>query len=329
MEKEAQNQKAEARADAAARDITTSGVAGSRAACGVADSRSKRRVVALALVVAFAAVFVSIAVRGLVAKADAASAATLAEASATNASAEPVAQGTKRFSHAIRQHASVGCDSCHVRSADPHPHLPGHKACIECHATDFTTPGSPICADCHTNVESNNPPLKAFPGLIDFGMRFDHATHMKGGAKPERGCSSCHVPIRRGAALNIIGGFTAHQSCYQCHSPTAQAGGRSIATCSLCHALGSYSRPGVGSKAYGVGFSHAQHGARQGLSCEECHQVHAGAPQTRQVSSPQPTQHFGSARGASCMTCHNGKRTFGGDNFADCKKCHTGQTFKF
>ncbi|HZT60645.1 MAG TPA: cytochrome c3 family protein [Pyrinomonadaceae bacterium] len=317
MEREAQNQKAEAQAVAVARGI---------AAGGTADSRSKRRAAALALVVAFAAVFVSVAVRGLVAKADAVSAPPAGLNDASTAAA--VAQGARRFSHAIRQHASVGCDSCHVRSADPHPHLPGHKACIECHATDFTTPGSPLCADCHTNVESNNPPLKAFPGLIDFGMRFDHATHMKGGAKPERGCSSCHVPIRRGAALNIIGGFTAHQSCYQCHSPTASAGGRSIATCSLCHALGSYSRPGVGAKAYTVGFSHAQHGARQGLSCEECHQVHAGAPQTRQVSSPQPTQHFGSARGASCMTCHNGRRTFGGDNFADCKKCHTGQTFK-
>jgi len=309
MERQAQNQKTEAR---------EGGASG-----GDADSRKTRRIVALVLVVAFAVVFVSAAVRGLVAKAGAAS------APSTNASAEPVAQGVKRFSHAIRQHASVGCDSCHVRSEDPHPHLPGHKACIECHATDFTTPQSPLCADCHTNVDSNNPPLKAFPGLTDFGMRFDHAKHMTGSAKPERGCVSCHQTIRRGAALNIPGGFTAHQGCYQCHSPTAQAGGRSIATCSLCHALGSYSRPGVGAKDYTVGFNHATHGARQGLSCEECHQVRAGAPQTRQVASPQPTQHFGSGRGQSCMTCHNGKRTFGGDNFSDCKKCHTGQTFRF
>ncbi|HST53397.1 MAG TPA: cytochrome c3 family protein [Pyrinomonadaceae bacterium] len=308
MEREAQNRKTEARAEA-----TTAGVAASRAS---------RRLASLLLVVAFAAVFTLMAMRGLVAKAD------VAPAPSTNAGGvAPLAQSGQRFSHAIRQHASVGCDSCHVRSEDPHPHLPGHKACIECHATDFTTPQSGLCMNCHTNVESNNPPLKAFPGLIDFGMRFDHARHMTGGAKPARGCASCHLPARRGET--IPGGFTAHQNCYQCHSPTAQSGGRSIATCSLCHALGSYSRPGIGAKAYTVGFNHATHGSRQGLSCEECHAVRAGAAQTQQVASPQPTQHFGSGRGQSCMTCHNGKRVFGGDNFADCKKCHTGQTFRF
>ena len=58
MEKEAQTQKTEARADVAASSIAASGVADSRATCGVADSRPKRRLVALALVVAFAAVFV-------------------------------------------------------------------------------------------------------------------------------------------------------------------------------------------------------------------------------------------------------------------------------
>src|SRR5947209_4954873 len=269
MEKEAQNLKTDARAD------------GSTA--GVADSRVARRLVSLLLVVVFAFVFAGVALRGLVAKAGVASA---------PASVAAVAQAGHRFSHAVRQHASVACDSCHVRSADPQPHLPGHKACIECHATEFTTPQSPLCMNCHTNVESNNPPLKAFPGLTDFGMRFDHARHMTGGAKPERGCASCHLPARRGVALSIPAGAAAHENCYQCHTPGAQAGGRSISTCSLCHAQGSYSRPSTNSRAYGVSFTHATHGARQGLSCEECHQVRAGAPQTRQVASPQPTQHF-------------------------------------
>ena len=59
------------------------------------------------------------------------------------------------------------------------------------------------------------------------------------------------------------------------------------------------------------------------------HQVRAGAPQTRQVASPQPTQHFGTGRAQNCMTCHNNRRAFGGDDFADCKRCHKGQTFRF
>jgi c(7)-type cytochrome triheme protein len=179
------------------------------------------------------------------------------------------------------------------------------------------------------NVESNNPPLKAFPGLSNFGMRFDHASHMRGDAKPARGCADCHLPARRGVGFTIPAGFAGHENCYRCHTPGAQAGGRNISSCSVCHALGSYSRPPTNAKAYGVSFSHAQHGARERLSCEDCHQVRAGAPQTQQVTSPQPTQHFGSGRAQNCMTCHNNKRAFGGDDFADCKRCHKGQTFRF
>jgi hypothetical protein len=29
------------------------------------------------------------------------------------------------------------------------------------------------------------------------------------------------------------------------------------------------------------------------------------------------------------MTCHNGKRAFGGDDFTSCKRCHTGPAWRF
>jgi hypothetical protein len=29
------------------------------------------------------------------------------------------------------------------------------------------------------------------------------------------------------------------------------------------------------------------------------------------------------------MTCHNGKRAFGGDDFSSCKRCHQGAHFYF
>jgi hypothetical protein len=29
------------------------------------------------------------------------------------------------------------------------------------------------------------------------------------------------------------------------------------------------------------------------------------------------------------MTCHNGKRAFGGDDFSACKRCHTGAAWRF
>jgi hypothetical protein len=29
------------------------------------------------------------------------------------------------------------------------------------------------------------------------------------------------------------------------------------------------------------------------------------------------------------MTCHDGKRAFGGDDFSSCKRCHTGTAWRF
>jgi hypothetical protein len=29
------------------------------------------------------------------------------------------------------------------------------------------------------------------------------------------------------------------------------------------------------------------------------------------------------------MTCHDGKRAFGGDDFAACKRCHSGNAWHF
>ena len=331
MERESQNRKltTDVSSSTARVSSSTTVVCESRALRHTVSPRASRRFVSLAprrfaslaLILVCLAVFAFTSLRGSNAK---------ATPSPASASAAAVAQGSTRFSHSVAKHAEVACDSCHQRGGgDVQPRLPGHKACTDCHITEFTTPQSPLCLNCHTNVESNNPPLKAFPGLTDFGMRFDHARHMSGSAKPEKGCASCHLPARRGAGLSIPAGFAAHENCYQCHTPGAQSGGRSISTCSLCHAQGSYSRPSTSSRAYSVSFSHATHGARQGLSCEECHQVRAGAPQTRQVASPQPTQHFGTGRAQNCMTCHNNRRAFGGDDFADCKRCHTGQTFRF
>ena len=244
----------------------------------------------------------------------------------------PAAQGEGgRFSHSLPRHASVACDSCHRREGnEAQPRLPGHKACIDCHVAQFTAAPSPLCMNCHTSVESNNPPLKAFPGLTSFGMRFDHAQHMSGAAHPEQHCAACHQPARRGVALSIPAGISAHNDCYRCHTPNAQGPtGRDIGSCGACHKLGGYGRVSTASPAYRVNFSHAGHGPRQGLRCDDCHQVRSGVPRTQQVTAPQATQHFGTGRAQNCRTCHNGRRAFGGDDFAACKRCHTGQTFRF
>lgn len=244
--------------------------------------------------------------------------------------AEPQGVEGSRFSHTIERHASLNCASCHARTDNSStPRWPGHKACTDCHVQEFVTQGGQLCLNCHTNVEGNDPPLKPFPGLSGFNMRFDHARHASGGGRPEQGCASCHRPARRGVALTIPAGAPAHDNCYSCHTPDARGSAGDISSCMTCHTQGGYRRTPANARAYSVSFSHATHSARQRMSCDDCHQVRAGAGQGRQVTAPQPTQHFGAARAQTCMTCHNNRRAFGGDDFADCKRCHKGQTFRF
>jgi c(7)-type cytochrome triheme protein len=235
-----------------------------------------------------------------------------------------------RFSHSAGRHPTLACASCHERPDNsPAPRWPGHKACVECHTQNFVMREGQICMNCHSTLEGNNPPLKPFPGLAGFNMRFDHARHAAGAGRPEQGCASCHRPARRGVALSIPAGAPAHSNCYSCHTPDSRGAAGDISSCSTCHAQGGYRRTPAAARAYAVGFSHATHGARQGMRCDDCHGVRAGAGQGRQVTSPQPAQHFGSARAQTCLTCHNNRRAFGGDDFADCKRCHKGQTFRF
>ena len=283
-----------------------------------------RRVASLAFVLASLAAFALAVLPWLIAT---------ASPSTSVPDPEPRVQGegSQVFSHASQRHASLACDACHRRGDNSaRPSLPGHKACMDCHAPEFFTSDSPLCLNCHTDLGSQHPPLKEFSSLKSFNARFDHAAHSQGGARPEQGCASCHQPMRRGVALSILAGPAAHENCYRCHTPGAQSpAGRDISSCATCHALGGYARTSTGARAYSVSFSHATHGARQNLGCNDCHTVRAGAGQGRQVASPQPTQHFGSARARSCMTCHDNRRAFGGDDFADCKRCHKGQTFRF
>jgi hypothetical protein len=78
-----------------------------------------------------------------------------------------------------------------------------------------------------------------------------------------------------------------------------------------------------------MGFSHAKHDASEGLRCADCHRVRAGLPFGRQVISPVGLNHHAPARLPSCMTCHDGKKAFGGDDFSACRRCHKGPAWHF
>jgi c(7)-type cytochrome triheme protein len=230
-----------------------------------------------------------------------------------------------KFMHSSRNHSRLPCLLCHRRESNaPIPKRPGgsgHLPCAGCHAQQFTNSDSPICTICHTDVKSGA--LKSFPRLQSFRMKFDHSLHLKMG---NVSCATCHRPSRGGVALSIPSGFNAHATCYRCHTPRAESSGRDISSCGTCHQLGGYSRTPEFAQAFRVGFSHAKH---QKVNCSECHQARAGMPQRRQVTAPEPLNHHATGRAQSCMTCHDGKRAFGGDDFTVCTRCHTGKAWHF
>lgn len=233
-----------------------------------------------------------------------------------------------KFLHSSPNHARMPCLLCHRREGNsPRPNLPGasaHVPCSGCHAQQFASAESPICTICHTDVRSGA--VKPFPRLKSFRVVFDHARHLNMGGT---GCNTCHRPARGGVSFTIPAGFSAHSTCYGCHTPRARSGGRDISSCGTCHKLGGYSRTPSYTAAFRMNFSHAKHGAGQKLSCPDCHQVRAGLPQRRQVTSPQAAHHHASGRSQSCMSCHNGKRAFGGDDFSACVRCHKGPAWRF
>ena len=233
-----------------------------------------------------------------------------------------------------QRHSSVACNSCHERTDNSAtPRFPGHKACTDCHRSQFTTPQVPMCTICHTDISSSNPPLKNFPASFNepFNVKFDHAQHMTGAARPQRGCAGCHSsPVNRGVGFRsprISRHITIATRVTRLRAN--RTAGREIASCGVCHDQKSYRPTSTNARAYRYAFSHADHGARERLACADCHKLTAGAAQTRQVSSPSAAEHFVTTRSTTCLTCHNGKRSFGGDlAFKDCKRCHSGPTFR-
>ncbi len=252
-----------------------------------------------------------------------------AESVAPAANLEPMQNSDNldfsNFLHSNQNHARLPCLLCHRRENNsPRPSLPGgsgHLPCAGCHAPLFAGAPGPICNICHTDVTSGV--LKPFPRLQSFRVKFDHARHLNMGSV---GCATCHRSARGGVALSIPKGLDAHTTCYRCHTATAKSGDSDISSCGTCHELGGYARTPESARAFRVGFNHARH---KETTCKECHRVIAGVSQRRQVTSPQPLNHHATGKRQSCMTCHDGKRAFGGDDFTTCKRCHTGSAWRF
>jgi len=230
-----------------------------------------------------------------------------------------------QFKHDNPNHSRLPCLLCHRRENNAtRPTLPGkdsHTPCTGCHQQQFANKSSEICSICHTDAQSGA--MKPFPTLRSFSVRFDHAKHS--GTE----CATCHRRSRGGVALSIPARLNAHGTCFACHTPNAKSNGRDISSCATCHQLGRFVRTSEQAAAYRVGFSHARHDASEKLSCVECHKVRPGSAQGRQVTSPVALNHRAPPRSTSCATCHNGERTFGGDDFSVCTRCHKGPAWRF
>lgn len=230
-----------------------------------------------------------------------------------------------KFQHRNPNHARLPCLLCHRREKNSAtPQMPGklnHLPCTGCHERQFSDSSNAICTICHTNVQSGA--LKAFPPLRSFDMRFSHARHSN------ITCNACHSRNRSGVALSIPARTAAHNVCFTCHKPGAQANGQNISSCGTCHQLGSFRRKSEAAPAFRVGFTHARHDSTEDLRCNDCHRVRTTVSQRLQVSSPVPLNHHAPEGSTSCMTCHDGKRAFGGDDFSVCVRCHRGNTWRF
>lgn len=233
-----------------------------------------------------------------------------------------------KFEHASAYHARLPCLLCHRRESNsPRPSIPGatnHLPCAGCHLKQFADSTNAMCTICHSSPQSGA--LKPFPRLSSFNMKFDHARHSQMGAFS---CASCHRASRGGVAMTIPAGPNAHVTCFQCHGPQAKSGDKKISSCGVCHEPGRRVRIPEMAPAFRVGFSHAKHNKDEGLSCNECHRLSTGVAQRFQVTAPQPLNHHASPDAFSCMSCHNAKRAFGGDDFTACKRCHTQDTWHF
>ncbi|CAN5632610.1 hypothetical protein BH10ACI3_BH10ACI3_13880 [soil metagenome] len=231
------------------------------------------------------------------------------------------------FSHAIPEHKQFECASCHGREGKSTKlEYAGHESCVGCHLNQFTDRSlmdqtKVMCSICHEDLKANPPTMKTFPAKFveGFNMKFDHSKHDNGKGRPAEGCAACHDPSGPGKTIPV--GIQTHSNCYQCHTPDTKIG-----SCSTCHALGPYNRTLQSEYSFKAIFRHGDHSARQGVSCNECHTVVAGAPNSRQVTNISILQHQ-TRPGNNCLQCHNGRRAFTGNdptNVSSCSRCHKG-----
>ena len=227
---------------------------------------------------------------------------------------------TSPFNHTRPEHQTKtkDCGFCHQRlDNNVTPVFPGHSACIECHAKDFTNTSSQMCVVCHKSPVDAQGTRISFPAkMSEFGLKgFSHKQHMD--AKKMAGetetpkCSTCHVSTE-GAASS----FPNHQQCYSCHIHQAN---QKLGECGICHAdvklALKYTRS-TGSALSQYNFQHGPHTKK--ASCDRCHRQTEPAQQQVRADIQTISVGRGQRHTSACWSCHVQAKE------SVCTKCHRG-----
>lgn len=227
---------------------------------------------------------------------------------------------TSPFSHTRPEHQTKtkDCAFCHQR-ADNNvtPVFPGHSACIECHAKDFSNTSSQMCIVCHKSPVDSQGTRISFPAkMSEFGVKgFSHKQHMDpkkmAGETDTPKCSTCHQ-----FPSGVQSTFPSHQQCYSCHVHQAS---QKLGECGVCHAdtkLALKYTKGTGSALSLYNFKHGPHLTK--ASCDRCHRQADVAPQQVRADVQTISTARGQRHTSTCWTCHSQARE------STCTKCHRG-----
>ena len=224
------------------------------------------------------------------------------------------------FDHTRPEHQTKtkDCAVCHQRADNSvTPTFPGHSACIECHAKDFTNTASQMCIVCHTSPVDAQGTRISFPAkMSEFGVKgFSHKDHMnpekmKGEGEVQR-CDACHQ-----FSNGVNASFPSHQQCYSCHIHQAS---QKLGECGVCHVDTKESlkfTKGTGTALSLYNFKHGSH--IKSASCDRCHRQTEKAskearPDILEISTARGQRHT-----SACWSCHVQAKE------SVCTKCHRG-----
>jgi hypothetical protein len=226
------------------------------------------------------------------------------------------------FDHSRPEHQTKtkDCGFCHQRpDNNVTPVFPGHSACIECHAKDFTNTASQMCVVCHKSPVDAQGTRISFPAKMnEFGVKgFSHRQHMDSKKMAAAGetenpkCSTCHTSTEGSSAS-----FPDHQQCYSCHIHQAN---QKLGECGICHANAKVALKftrGTGSALSLYNFQHGPHTKK--ASCDRCHRQTDTDPKLVRADIGTFSVARGQRHTSQCWSCHVQAKE------SVCTKCHRG-----